>query len=152
LLNSVYLVPGTLYAAGAPCVITTLVGSCVAVTMWSPRLRVGGMNHYLLPKQARGAERSARYGETALAMLLARMEVLGCKQGEIETRIVGGAAVLATLAAGSALGDQNIATAWRFARDHALRITDEQTGGKAARRVALDIATGRVEVKLLGER
>jgi len=149
-LNQVYLTPGSLYAATAPCVITTLVGSCVAVTMWSARLKVGGMNHYLLPRQANGTERSPRYGETALAMLLARMEVLGCIAAEIETRIYGGAAVLATLSAGISLGEQNVVAAWQFARARALHVVDEQAGGKVARRLMLDVQTGAVDVKTLG--
>ena len=150
MLNNVYLIPGQLYASAAPCMITTLVGSCVAVTMWSPRLRVGGMNHYLLPRQARGAERSPRYGETALSMLLARMEVLGCRGPEIEARIYGGAAVLATLAAGVSLGEQNVVAAWQFTRQHALHVVDEQAGGKVARRIALDVQTGNVDVSTVG--
>ena len=149
-MSDVYLVPGTLYAAAAPCVITTLVGSCVAVTMWSRTRRCGGMNHYLLPRQANGFENSPRYGETALAMLLARMECLGCRSNDIEARIFGGAAVLATLAAGNSLGERNVATAWRFARHHELHVVDEQAGGKAARRLMFDVATGAVDVNVLG--
>jgi chemotaxis receptor (MCP) glutamine deamidase CheD len=148
--NAVYLVPGTLYAAQAPCVITTLVGSCVAVTMWSRRLLVGGMNHYLLPKQAHSIEQSPRYGETALAMLLARMQCLGCRGEDIEARIYGGAAVLASLAAGTSLGEQNIAMAWRFIHANALHVADEQAGGRSARRLALDVETGRVDVVTVG--
>ena len=150
MLSNVYLPPGTLYAAAAPCTITTLVGSCVALTMWSPRLRVGGMNHYLIPRQARGIEQSPRYGETANAMLLARLGVLGCHADEIETRIFGGAAVLATVAAGVSLGEQNVVAAWRFARMHALRVVDEQAGGSVARRLVLDVETGAVDVMTLG--
>jgi chemotaxis protein CheD len=149
-LSNVYIVPGTLYAAASPCVITTLVGSCVAVTMWSARLRVGGMNHYLLPRQARGSEQSARYGETALAMLLARMHCLGCVTGDLDLRIFGGAAVLATLAAGNSLGEQNVAAAWQFVRAHSLHVVDEHAGGKVARRLVFDVATGAVDVSLLG--
>ena len=149
-MNNVYLPPGTLYATSAPCEISTLVGSCVSVTMWAPRMQIGGMNHYLLPRVARGTERSARYGETALAMLLARMEVLGAAASEIEVRIFGGASVLATLATSAALGEQNVLAAWQFVREHALRVVDEQAGGKAARRIMLNVATGAVDVMALG--
>lgn len=149
MLNNVYLTPGALYVAAAPCVISTLVGSCVSVTMWSPRLKVGGMNHYLLPRQARG-EKSPRYGETALAMLLARMEILGCRAPEVETRIFGGAAVLATVSPGIPLGEQNVVAARQFARAHSLHVVDEQSGGKVARRLVLDVETGGVDVRTLG--
>jgi chemotaxis protein CheD len=148
-LNNVYLTPGALYVGSAPCLISTLVGSCVAVTLWSPRLKVGGMNHYLLPRQARG-EKSPRYGETALEMLLAKMEMLGCRAPEVETRIYGGAAVLATASPGIPLGEQNVVAAWRFARAHSLHVVDEQSGGKVARRLVLDVETGGVHVRTVG--
>lgn len=141
MLNNVYLAPGTLYVARAPCVITTLVESCVAVTMWSPRRKVGGMTHYLLPRQTMG-ESSPRYGETALALLLARMEIFGCVASECETRVYGGA--------GSGLGEQNVVTAREFARARLLRIVDEQAGGRVSRRLLLDIETGGVDVMPLG--
>jgi chemotaxis protein CheD len=148
-LNNVYLTPGALYVGTAPCIISTLVGSCVAVTMWSPRMRIGGMNHYLLPRQGKG-EKSPRYGETALSMLLARMLFLGCQAPEVETRIYGGAAVLATATNGVPLGEQNIVAAWQFARAHALHVVEEQSGGTVARRLVLDVETGGVDVKTVG--
>lgn len=149
MLNNVYLTPGALYVGSAPCVISTLVGSCVAVTMWSARLKVGGMNHYLLPRQARG-EKSPRYGETALAMLLARMELLGCHAPEMETRIYGGAAMLAAVSSGMPLGEQNVVAARQFARARSLQVIDEQAGGTSARRLVLDVETGNVHVKTVG--
>jgi len=39
---------GTVFAAREPTVIETLLGSCVAVCLWDPETRVGGMNHFLL--------------------------------------------------------------------------------------------------------
>jgi chemotaxis protein CheD len=30
-------------------VLTTLLGSCVAACLWDPALKIGGMNHFLLP-------------------------------------------------------------------------------------------------------
>ena len=35
--------------------ITTLLGSCVAVCLYDPKLRLAGMNHFLLPSRAKTA-------------------------------------------------------------------------------------------------
>ena len=150
-LSETYLPPGGLFAAAAPCVIGTLVGSCVAVTLWCPSARVGGMNHYLLPRQPNG-EGSPRYGDTAMAMLLARLQTLGCDLADLEARVYGGATVLTTLPASAPLGEQNVLTAWRFLRTHRVRVVDEQTGGATARRVRLDVASGTVVVTNPGQR
>jgi chemotaxis protein CheD len=150
-IPDVYLTPGGLYAGTAPCRIGTLLGSCVAVTLWSRRAQVGGMNHYLLPRQAGRLEASPRHGETALAMLLARVEVLGAVRSELEAYVFGGAAVLATSSAAMTLGEQNVTTARRFLRAHRIAIVDENVGGHGARRVTLDVGDGSVEVATIGE-
>jgi hypothetical protein len=45
----IFLQPGEFYFGDHETRIRTLLGSCVAITMWHPRLRIGGMCHYLLP-------------------------------------------------------------------------------------------------------
>jgi chemotaxis protein CheD len=150
-VSEAYLPPGGLYAAAAPCSIGTLVGSCVSVTLWSWRLQVGGMNHFLLPRRPGVGEGSARYGDVAMRMLLARIATFGIGHGELEARIFGGAAVLATTSASISLGEQNVVAAWSFLRAHQLRVVDEQVGGRAARRLRLDVATGVVGVTTIGD-
>jgi chemotaxis protein CheD len=145
-----YLPPGGLHAALAPCAIGTLVGSCVAVTLWSARRAVGGMNHFLLPRRPRHGDGNARHGDVAMAMLLSRLTAFGCTTDELEARIFGGAAVLALSTPAASLGEQNTAAAWSFLRAHQLRVVDEQVGGRIARRLRLDVTSGRVETALVG--
>ena len=47
--ESVYLHPGQVYTAGHAALVSTILGSCVAVCLWDPLVRVAGINHYLLP-------------------------------------------------------------------------------------------------------
>ena len=47
--SAVYLHPGQVFVSPDPAVVTTILGSCVAVCVFDPVLRVGGTNHYLLP-------------------------------------------------------------------------------------------------------
>jgi chemotaxis protein CheD len=149
--HDVYLTPGGLYASAAPCVMSTLLGSCVAVTLWCPDGSVGAMNHYLLPRHHGRQERSARHGDSAMAMLLARMESFACARDRIQARIFGGAAVLAGQGtSAAALGEQNVAAAWQFLRAHKIRIVEEHVGGNTARRISFDVENGQVHVSTLG--
>jgi chemotaxis protein CheD len=149
-VNDVYLTPGGLYASAAPCTISTLLGSCVGVTLWCRRAQAGAMNHYLLPRHVGRGERSARHGDTAMTMLLARMEAYACSRHEIEARIFGGAAVLATTITSRSLGEQNVIAAWQFLRQYDIRVIDEQVGGTSARRISMDVRTGEVTVNTVG--
>jgi chemotaxis protein CheD len=151
--GDVYLPPGLLFAATAPCVISTVLGSCVAVSLWSRRLECGGMNHYLLPRgAAMGGESSARFGETALDLLLARMQALGAHAHELEARVYGGASVVPTLTSTAHLGEQNVEVARRFLGELRIPVVDECVLGRSARRVIFDIATGDARVVRLETR
>ena len=44
---------GDCYVSTEPAVIYTVLGSCVAVCLFDPVRRIGGMNHILLPGEAR---------------------------------------------------------------------------------------------------
>ena len=68
-----FLQPGEFQFSDDPDVrLRTLLGSCVAITMWHPRRRYGAMCHYMLP--TRGARRTGeldgRLGDEAYLMLL----------------------------------------------------------------------------------
>ena len=56
--HTVFLHPGECYFGGGPTRIATLLGSCVSITVWHPRLLVGGMCHYMLPSRQRPPPRS----------------------------------------------------------------------------------------------
>ena len=47
--RTVYLHPGQVFVSPDPTEVTTILGSCVAVCVFDPVLRLGGTNHYLLP-------------------------------------------------------------------------------------------------------
>ena len=46
---NVYLPAGKFHFGGGNVRVHTLLGSCVAITVWHPLKRVGGICHYLLP-------------------------------------------------------------------------------------------------------
>ena len=44
-----YLHPGQLLVSAHACAVTTILGSCVAVCLWDPVAKIGGINHFMLP-------------------------------------------------------------------------------------------------------
>jgi chemotaxis protein CheD len=147
-IEQVYLPPGLLHAAIAPCVITTVLGSCVSVCLWDRRRQAGGMNHYLLPKAPAPGERSPRHGDTALDLLLARLETLGSSLDDLDARVYGGASMLGK---GLTLAEENVATAYRWLYARAVPVVDEDVLGTSPRRVHFDVGTGIAILKKVGE-
>ena len=69
----IFLQPGEFWFGDRDTRIRTLLGSCVSITMWHPRLRIGGMCHFMLPE--RGARAHAdgldgRYAGDAIELFL----------------------------------------------------------------------------------
>jgi chemotaxis protein CheD len=47
------IMPGQWHFGPEQITVKTLLGSCVALTLWHPQRRIGGMCHYLLPDRKR---------------------------------------------------------------------------------------------------
>ena len=47
--NAVKVLPGEYFVSNEDLVIMTVLGSCIAACLWDSRMRVGGMNHFMLP-------------------------------------------------------------------------------------------------------
>ncbi|MDM8535516.1 chemotaxis protein CheD, partial [Desulfobacterales bacterium HSG17] len=88
---------GEFHASGQPTVISTLLGSCVAVCLYDPIKQIGGMNHILMPGRAdmKRFDMSARYGINAMELLINRIMNLGGKRRNLVAKIFGGAKTIA---------------------------------------------------------
>jgi chemotaxis protein CheD len=103
---------GQLIVTAEPLQITTILGSCVAVCVWDPETRVGGMNHFMRPYDAGPKAASPRYAKYATATLLVDVAAAGANLARLQAKIFGGACILdAFRGAGRDLGAQNIAAA-----------------------------------------
>lgn len=100
---AVFLPPGGMCCPSEATVVSTILGSCVAVCLWDRQQGVGGMNHFLLPRCG-SSPATLRYGDVAVARLLAAMERLGCQSADVRAKVFGGAAVLANGAHVHAVG------------------------------------------------
>ena len=69
-----FLYPGAIYISPEPTLITTILGSCVAICLYDPILQIGGMNHYMLPLWNGQGLASPRYGNIAIEKLITNLE------------------------------------------------------------------------------
>lgn len=79
-------------------VLTTILGSCIAVCVRDPVVRCGGMNHFLLPAAStRGDETpplAMRYGSFSIERLINDILSEGGRRERLEAKVFGGANVL----------------------------------------------------------
>ena len=139
----------------ADAVIVTLgLGSCVAIMLYDPEARVGGMAHVLLPSKslARDADNPAKFPETAVPLLITRLGALGGDRRRLIAKLAGGASMFASLMTPGTLqmGERNIVAARDVLRRAGIPVMREAVGGGAGRSVRFFVADGRVEIRSVG--
>jgi chemotaxis protein CheD len=152
-LPEVYLQPGEFYIARAPAILKTVLGSCVAVTFWSPSLRIGALCHGVLPKCPNdvGDDEGYRYVDFAICDLARQFDRFGTFRKELQVKVFGGGDVLPVLAASrnGTVGYQNWRAALAALRDEGLRVIAQDLGDSVGRLIQFLTGTGEVLLRRL---
>lgn len=131
-------------------IVTYALGSCVAVCLFDPVVRIAAMLHFLLPESninyRRAIDQPAAFGDTGIPMLLHSATRRGLKKSRATVRLVGGAMVANNQNGAFATGHRNVLTArsilWRLG----LFIGAQEVGGVDARTVHFSAKDGRLLV------
>ncbi len=132
-------------------VLTTYaLGSCIAVTVYDPVARIGGLLHYMLPESAiepsKAAQNPYMFADTGIPDLLRRVREAGASRPRMAVRIAGGAQMIT----GSDLfqiGRRNYLAARKLLWKEGLMIAGECVGGEVSRTVRMEVSTGRTWVR-----
>lgn len=142
-LRTVYLYPGQLFTASQPVMVSTILGSCVAVCLWDANASLAGINHYLLPSDPVRGHSDLRYGNIAIERLIEEMVSAGAKKASLVAKLVGGASILGSASSTRlSIGDQNVAVARGALEKHGIPINAEQTGGLRGRKLLFHTGNG----------
>jgi chemotaxis protein CheD len=147
--NEIMLMPGELFFGKDVPSLRTLLGSCVAVTLWHHKLRVGGMCHFLLPSRNRPADapRDGKYGDEAIGMLVDAIKRTGGKPSEFEAHLYGGADTMPDLERSMRyIGERNIEMGWKLIDEFGFQLMGVDVGDNIPRVVRLNLLTGKVEM------
>ncbi len=132
--------------------VLTVLGSCVAACIRDPVVKVGGMNHFMLP--GKGAAQwgtdsaSLRYGTFAMERLVNELLKRGAMRSRLEVKLFGGAVVGSGCAS---IGARNAAFAQDYLRAEGMVPMITDLGGNQARRVVYQPVDGRAFVRVLPE-
>lgn len=142
--SKIFVIAGEVSIARAPEHLVTVLGSCVAVCLWSAEMKLGGINHFLFPSSS-GA-RDARGGDFATAQLFEKMEAAGAIRARLVAKVFGGASL------GRFqwhVGPENILSAWDAIARARVPIVATDVGGERGRHLTFDVTTGLVHVRYL---
>ena len=149
----IFLQPGEFYFGEEKTRIRTLLGSCVAITLWHPRLRVGGMAHYMLPQRpnrSRDQPLDGRYAEEVMLMFQRELQDTRTRPGEYQVKLFGGGHMFACARKAKRhvdVSDRNVETGRQLIAQHGFKILAQDLGGDGHRNVVFDLWSGDVWLK-----
>jgi chemotaxis protein CheD len=129
------------------------LGSCLAISMVDPTIRLGGLLHAVLPEYTgNGDPLSSKYVDSGIEALLREMLQEGAERYRIIVRMVGGANMLTPSSQPNSfdIGSRNVMVARKTLERFNLKIRSEHVGGHTGRTVRLYIGDGRTTVRVIG--
>ncbi len=148
--KKIFLNTGVIFADIEAYDVTTILGSCVSVCIWDKELRIGGINHYLLPLWNGEGLESPRYGNVAIARLIKKLQAFGSSKKNMIAKVFGGASVIPNGGVGLMnIGERNIELAKDILKKEKIRIIGSDVGGELGRKIIFDTRAGFVLVKKL---
>jgi chemotaxis protein CheD len=146
----IFLKPGELYIGKEPAVVSTILGSCVSITMFSAKLGAGGICHALLPRKFafRKRRHDFHYVDKSVLYMLGEFKKMGAEANEIEVKIFGGAGI-AGASYRKSVGKANVEMAFNTVKDYDLKVVTWNLGGTSGRKIIFFTHTGRVLLRML---
>lgn len=159
-LAQVYLHPGEMYIARNPTILRTVLGSCVGITFWSPRLKIGALCHAVLPRIPPDlpadlqATEGYRYVDFCISDVARQLEVMGAVRRQLQVKLFGGSDVLPVSSSPSAratVGRQNWQAALEVMRAENLEVMVNDLGGTRGCTLQFHTGTGEVLLRRLAQ-
>lgn len=140
-----FLQPGYLCVPPEPTRLAVVVASGVALTLFDPARKRGGMGHYIRPRRERGAS-TTHFAAPAIVSLVEMMTEAGTEPPALEAHIYGGAVGGDASARDARISAENIKVAEELLAKLAIPIAGRDVGGARARKILFNTGTGEVVV------
>jgi chemotaxis protein CheD len=150
--NMVIIYPGEFHVSTQD-IIATVLGSCISVCIKDRKTGIAGMNHFMLPGDARSEDMflsaSAKYGMFAMEQLINEMIKKNGSRKDFEAKVFGGGHVLNFRKTDGNVPEANIEFVRAFLRMEQIAIVKEDVGGYAGRKILFFPETAKVLLRRL---
>jgi len=157
----IYLKPGELCVSESEIVVTTVLGSCVSVTLYQKPSKWAAICHAMQPRCPQAPQcpdlcppkckGRYRYATCSVEDMRKRMQSNGLRPKDVEVKLFGGAALIGTQSSTSSdtVGQQNVKAAMEAINNCGLMLKVMDVGGNFGRKIIFDTSTGDVLMKRL---
>lgn len=147
-IMAVKVLPGEHYVSTAGQeMIVTVLGSCVAACVWDTRMKIGGMNHFMLPDSGQDVpiDKAMRFGNFAMEELINDVLRRGGRRDCLEIKVFGAGNVLPGMTSSTnSVGERNAKFVRDYLRAEGFHIAAEDLGGPHPRRIHFFPRLGKV--------
>lgn len=155
-LPVITLKPAELFISERPSIVRTVLGSCVAVTMFDRRLGISAICHALLPGSDEGSELDThtsgpyKYVNSVVPLMVQRLRNYGVETEHLEVKLFGGADMMSARMGRPnyhPVGKSNIDAVIQAINAQNLKVKVSDVGGHMGRKILFYTHTGEILLK-----
>lgn len=131
--------------------VTFALGSCVGICLFDSGAKVAGLSHILLPdsKQMPGNTTPMKFADSAIPLLIKKMEAMGARAPMLKAKIAGGAQMFASMSNASIanIGARNVIAVKETLMRLRIPIIAEDTGANYGRTLYFSATDFSITIK-----
>ena len=132
--------------------VTYALGSCIALVLYDPVAKVGGMLHAMLPMSsidpAKAQVQPAVFVDTGVPLLFLESYKLGAKKERLQVKVAGGACTHGDPEKDLfQIGKRNVLMLKKLLWTNNVPLAASDVAGTESRTVLLDLETGRIRIR-----
>jgi len=147
--QKIFLNPGELILSESPVIVTTVLGSCLAITLFAGNAGLSSICHAVLPSG--GDKNPGKYVDQSLKYMIAFFKEHRIRRSELEVKVFGGADMFPVFGGkegqSRTIGSQNVAKARECLVAAGLKTAAVDVGGTLGRKLIFHSVNGNVFVK-----
>ena len=132
--------------------VTYALGSCIGICLYDANIKIAGLSHIMLPSAAQTpniANQPYKFADTAIELLIRKMESAGARRVLLKAKIAGGAQMFSGLSNSSIanIGQRNTQAVKMELMRQRIPIIAEDTGKDYGRTLLLSAEDGSMTIK-----
>ncbi|AEE15562.1 chemotaxis protein CheD [Treponema brennaborense] len=148
----VTIYPGEYFSGSGEEYISTVLGSCISIALYDQKLKIGGLNHFMLAYDGAGTREhdtlAGRFGEYAMELLMNDLIKKGANRKYLSAKVFGGSNVLCTKESTRIqVGEANINFAFSYLEREKIPVVASNVGGTQSRKIFYDPASSKIWLK-----
>lgn len=142
-MKKILLNAGDIAVASEPVMFETVLGASVSICLWDEKLKIAGMNHYMMPGVMGDMKDHERSGPESINRLVDSILELGSNLRNLKAKVFGGG----NAGGGGVNGKENVLVAKKILGYYKIPVIKEHTGNDCGIKVVFMSATGATSVE-----